>query len=69
MCLSASLDLRKPKKGVQNAPKLESEIGTQKCHSALWKCQMAHVGTQLVTTHKIVLGSHVEGPNNTICRE
>ena len=30
---------------------------------------MVHVRTQFVTTHKTVLGSHVKGPNNTICRE
>jgi len=38
--LSASPGSRKPKKGVQNAPKLESGIGTQTAHS---KCQMAHI--------------------------
>ena len=34
MRLSASLDSKNLKKGVQNGLKLESGPGTQKCHSA-----------------------------------
>ena len=33
------------------------------------QCYIIGVGTQFVMTHEIVLGSHVKGPNNTICRE
>ena len=40
-CPSARPGSRKPKKGVQNAPKHESAISTQEYHSALSKCQMA----------------------------
>ena len=44
MHLSASPDSKNLKKGVQNGLKLKSGLGTQKCHSALSKCQMAQNG-------------------------
>ena len=39
--LSARLNSRKPKKGVENAPEHEGAISTQEYHSALLECQSA----------------------------
>ena len=39
--LSVRLDLRKPKKRVQNALEHESVLGVQKYHSALLECRLA----------------------------
>ena len=39
--VSARPSSRKPKKGVQNAPKHESTFGVQKYHSALLECRLA----------------------------
>ena len=43
MCLSASPSSKNLKKGVQNESKLKQGTGTQKGHSALFKCQLAQI--------------------------
>ena len=43
MCLSASSGSKNLKKGIQNGLELKHEFGTQKCHSALFKCQLAQM--------------------------